>query len=294
MIPFLDISSHQQGPVGIDWPAVAAYLLAIHPEAGVIVKVSEGTDYVNPFLHPQRMGAHAAGLKNVGLYHFSRASRASGHAEADWFMQCVGDDGGVLKGEFPCLDLEDTLVPAHADLDAYNLDYAGRIQRPWGVKLVDYTGAWYADPHNLNRDPRLAELLLWWAAIQPELPPTPEPWRSAGQAITLWQYDWHGSIPGIVGDVDLDWLVGPIETLRPAQWGFEPDPLGGKLIAGEPDIALTDKGAAVDVTAAAVAIARDVELARRLYGTRGNDLDTLLATAQADASAIALVSGLLP
>lgn len=228
MTPFIDISSHQQGPVGIDWPAVAAYLLAIDPEAGVIIKVSEGTNYVNPFLHQQRMGAHAAGIKNVGLYHFCRPSLNSGHVEADYFMKAIGDDGGILTKEFGCLDIEDTNVPPQADLDAYVLDFAGRIQRPWGIPVTGYTGQWYADPHNLNHDPALAVLGLWWMDVTSKtLPVVPEPWKSAGKSILFWQWNWYGSVPGIVGNVDLDFLVGGIDALRPYQWGMQPDPLLG-------------------------------------------------------------------
>ncbi len=293
MIPGIDIASYQEGPIGIDWVATAAYLTALHPEAFVIVKVSEGTDYTNPYLHQQRQGAHAAGIRSVGLYHFARPSSNSGHAEADYFMKQIGNDGGILKGEFLCLDVEDTLVPAGADLDAYVLDFAQRVQRPLGIKLIVYSGSWYTEAHNLNRDPALAQLGLWWAQPGDILPPTPEPWLSAGKGILLWQYNWQGQVPGIVGPVDLDGLVGTIDVLRPYQWGYAVDPLGGKLVAGPPDIAVTDKGAAVDVTKAAVEIAALVEEARRLYVARGIPLDVLLATAQGDAAAIVLVAGLL-
>lgn len=223
MIPFIDIASYQQGPVGIDWPTVAKYLLSLHPEAGVIIKVSEGTDYINPYLHQQRMGAHAAGIKNVGLYDYGKPSRNTGQAEADFFMQCIGNDGGILPGEFYCLDVEDTKVSPTADLDAYVLDKAGRIARPSGLPIIVYSGSWYTVPHNLNRDPKLATLGLWWSNPGSALPLTPEPWRSQGKNILMWQYDWHGRIPGIIGDVDLDYLVGSIDTLRPYQWGFQKD-----------------------------------------------------------------------
>ena len=227
MIPGIDISSYQQGNEGIDWPTAAAFLLNLHPEAFAIVKVSESIDYVNPFLHEQRMGAHAASLRSIGLYHFGRPSLNSGHAEADYFMQAIGNDGGILKGEFLCLDMEDTDVPPQADLDAYVLDFAGRVQRPLGIPIIVYTGQWYANPHNLNRDPALAHLGLWWASVGTALPPTPEPWVSQGKPILLWQYNWNGTVPGIVGPVDLDWLVGDITALRPYQWGFLPDPPAG-------------------------------------------------------------------
>ena len=221
MIPFIDVSSHQQG-AGIDWPAVASYLLGLHPEAGVIVKVSEGVGYINPDLHAQRMGAHAAGIRNVGLYHYGRPSEAKGSDEADYFMAAIGHDGGVLDGEFYALDVEDTNVAFNADLDAYALDFTGRVARPSGLKMVIYSGTWFMSPHNLNRDPALAKLGLWLAAPGTILPPTPEPWLSAGQGILLWQNSWSGTIPGIAGAVDLDYLIGTIDTLRPYQWGMQP------------------------------------------------------------------------
>lgn len=237
MIPFLDISSHQQGTAGIDWPTTAKYLLNLHPEAGVIVKVSEGTDYVNPYLHQQRMGAHAAGIRNVGLYQFGRPSRNSGAAEADFFMKAIGDDGGVLDREFYCFDEEDTDLPPTADLDAYVLDKTGRASRPFGHPVIVYSGSWFTEPHNLNRDPKLAELGLWWAAPGAQLPQTPEPWRSAGKPILFWQYNWFGRVPGIVGNVDLDYLVGGIETLRPYQWGWRPEhPQGAIDVALDVDV----------------------------------------------------------
>lgn len=292
MIPFVDIASYQEGPAGIDWPTVAKYLTGIHPEAGVIVKTSESVDYVNPFLHQQRQGAHAAGIRSVGLYHFGRPSRNSGHSEADYFLKAIGDDGGILAGEFVCLDIEDTDVAANADLDAYVLDFAGRVIRPLGVPIVVYTGSWYAEPHNLNRDPQLAKLGLWWANVGANIPPTPEPWRSAGKNILLWQYDWYGRIPGITGDVDLDWLVGGIETLRGYQWGFQVDPLAGKLVAGKPDVPVNDKGEAIDSGRTFQKIAANLATARGM-GSRGTALDNLLAVTQGDAAAGALVSGLL-
>jgi len=56
VIPFIDIASYQQGPAGIDWPTLAAFLLNLHPEAGVIVKATEGTTYTNPFFSPAADG----------------------------------------------------------------------------------------------------------------------------------------------------------------------------------------------------------------------------------------------
>lgn len=240
MIPFIDVYSGTQGSRGIDWPTVAKYLLSIDPEAGAIVKATEGVGYVNPYFHPQRQGAHAAGLRNVGIYDYGLPSLNSGHAEADHLLAALGADGGILPREFICLDLEDPDVPATADLDAYVLDKVNRLQWPLGLSIITYSAPYYMDPHNLNRDPRLADCGLWLAApgaTETTIPPTPEPWKSAGKSILLLQHDWHGQIPGIDPEVDLNWLIGPIERLQPYQWGLQPDPVAGRPAVGTPDVA---------------------------------------------------------
>ena len=223
MIPFVDISSNN-GP--IDWPTVAAHLLAKDPDAGAIVKVSEGTNYVNTLLHQQRWGAHAASLKPVGLYHFGRPSANSGRAEAEFFLKAIGDDGGILRGEFLCLDLEDDKVPPDAPLQAYVDDFRGIVTRALGIRVIVYSGAYYLGPHNVKVNPSD----YWCAAPDATTPPE----------CAIWQYSWHGQIPGISNPVDLDYLITPIDQFRQLFcWGFQPDPVAGKPATGQPDLDLT-------------------------------------------------------
>lgn len=291
MIPFLDISSNNQGPAGIDWPTLAKWLIAKDPNAGVIIKLCEGTTYVNPFFAQQRDGAEAAGIQNIGYYSFLRPSQGSGSAHADFFFETLGKFGGAVKNCFYCGDMEDTNVPPNSDLDAFVLDWDGRMSRPAGFHTVFYSGSWFTDAHNLNRDPRLAAMGLWWADPSASaIPATPEPWRSAGKGILFWQYSWHGSVPGIVGDVDLDWLVGPIESLRPYQMGWAPDPLAGQTVnTTPPDVAVAaNSESMVDAQAIARQISADAAALAAAVGdptVRGRIL-----TIQADADLLTRVT----
>ena len=226
MIPFIDVSSNNGQ---IDWPTAAAYLLKQDPNAGAIVKVSEGTDYVNELLDQQRWGSHAWGLTPIGLYHCGRPSTNSGHAEAEYFLKAIGDDGGMLKGEFLCLDLEDDKVPADAPLQAYVDDFRDVITRALGIHVLVYSGEYYLPPHGVKID----SADYWCAA----------PGAANAPTCAMWQYDWHGRIPGISTDVDLDYLLTPIDQFRTAFcWGFQPDPLAGRTASGTPDL---DKSTAV-------------------------------------------------
>lgn len=73
----------------------------------VIVKVSEGTNYVNPYASTQIKNAQAAGLA-VGVYHYSRFSNASGaKSEANYFANQVAALG-LSKSTLMVDDLEDS------------------------------------------------------------------------------------------------------------------------------------------------------------------------------------------
>lgn len=232
-IPFVDTSDNNESDSHqIDWPTLARYLLSVHPEAGVVVKVSE-LDYVNKYLHRQRWGAHAAGLKNVGLYFYDRIS-ATGAQNADLFFKAQGADGALVSGEFIAGDFEDTDAAPTADLDAHVLDALSRIEHALGIPPLIYTAAWYANPHNLNRDRALAHFPLWWASYQDTVPPVPEPWASAGKGIALWQFTSKAQLPGLPWECDVSWWLAGLPALRAIQWP-QPDPIAGKPTIGTPD-----------------------------------------------------------
>jgi len=213
IIPGIDIADYQQGPNGIDWPAVAAYGLALHPEFFVDIKVCQGLTYVNEFLFEQRMGAHAAGIKNIGLYDYVTPSANSGHDEATFFNQTVGL---WLPGEYAAMDDEDPNVPATADLAAFALDWLGTNLALMGKRAFHYSGKYYLTPHNLTIDPRLGDFPLWQAIYGLGFIVTPKAWKKTSK----WQFSSTGSVPGIVGNVDLDYFLGDLTELRQYQFGF--------------------------------------------------------------------------
>ena len=110
MISVIDVSNNN-GP--INWPAVAASGV----EAAVI-KASEGTVFADPWFSANWHEAKAAGLVR-GAYHYGRPSVCSGHEEAAFLLQTVGDVGGLQPGDFLALDLEDPDVATGAEFLAY-------------------------------------------------------------------------------------------------------------------------------------------------------------------------------
>ncbi len=141
-------------------------------------------------------------------------------------MTAVGNAGGIWNGECYALDIEDTRVPANADLFAYCLDYLTTIQRPIGIRPYLYSGDWYMAPHNLEGHPELGAFPLWYASYQPTQPNPPAGWDK----IAIWQYSATAMVNGIRGLVDLDVLNGTIAYWRANAWGFQPDPLAGQKV----------------------------------------------------------------
>ena len=283
MIPGIDISSYQGT---VDWPTLARWGLAQDPNFFVIVKLCEYPDYVSPTFLDQVKGAEAAGIQNIGYYMYVHPSKGSGAAHGDFFFKCLNQVGGAVKNCFYALDFEDnTGIAADADLDAFAVDLDQRIAWPAGLHPLMYSASFYTVPHNLNKDSRLAQMGIWWAAPDvATIPATPEPWASAGKSILIWQYSWHGTVPGIQGQVDLDWLNGDISALRSFQEGYQPDPLARIIAAGTPDVAVNPTSESVlDANATFIQIVTDIEKARGMV-QRGTPLDTLLATVQADAA----------
>jgi GH25 family lysozyme M1 (1,4-beta-N-acetylmuramidase) len=295
--PLVDLSSRNEDDQHqIDWPTLARYLLSLHPEAGVIVKLSQGDWYRNPFGHRQRMGAHAAGLKNVGLYHYvelvsgSTGKGLSGSDNAKFFLQTVGDDGGILPNEFLAGDWEDQSAGPGADLDACALDFGGVLSRALGIAPLLYSASWYADPHNLNRDPALAQFPAWWAAYQNTIPPTPEPWASRGKGIACWQFTSQAQLPGLPNPCDVSWWLGGLPLLRSIQWP-PPDPLNGPTDP-PPDCAVDQKGNATDIPHALLSASGHL---KQIYGKIPDpNQNSHAGTAKANIDACIRSLGLLP
>jgi|GEM_PF-1315345 len=192
-----DVSSYQHpGNLPINWASVAA-----SGETFTVVKATESTDYINPFVATDVAGARAAGLI-VGVYHFAHPE-LSATAQADYFSQQVNGLAGTLLP--PVLDLESTGGLSSQALIGWTSTFLIRVRQDTGRVPMIYSGPYFwstamAGTTAFNRYP------LWEAhyttAAQPQAIP-------AWPAYTLWQYS-NGSygapapVPGIPALVDRD------------------------------------------------------------------------------------------
>lgn len=162
----------------------------------VIVKVSDGSAYVNPLFHQQTNLAYGAG-QLIGYYHFWRQA-ASDKQQAGHFWQQAS--AVWERGERVAIDIEqpdDDPTPLPPDTGERVYAMALEVERLSGV-----TPDLYMDRSIQQRfftDPKFARFGLWLAAWQEERPPAPAPWTS----IAIWQTSGGAVIPGI-GWADTD------------------------------------------------------------------------------------------
>lgn len=192
-VEFIDISNHQGL---IDWGLVAT------AKRGAFIKATEGDYFRDAWFHQNWEQAAAHELWR-GAYHFARpGATESGAAEAHWFCDYVLA-APQLQGDMYVIDLEEG--PPNADLGAYLLDWLQTVQARTSVKPLIYSTGWMLEDWHCTHSDDLAEYGLWLAA--PDAPGIPLPPRN-WPVTAFWQYSWHGRVPGIHGDVDLDRFNG--------------------------------------------------------------------------------------
>jgi hypothetical protein len=196
----VDVSSDQHpGGAPIDWPAVAG--------AGVttaLVKATQGTNYVNPWMTADVEGASAAGLE-VRCYHFADFGLAS--EEAAWFLAHAGPYARIL-------DLETSTNVAWAR------QFLNSLQAP-ASQLMAYGSA------------------SSFVGIYQQLPAMA--WVAEYQALSpgwgvLWQFTDMARIPGIASFVDESKWQGSEIQYETFFGIYDPSPVlpGGTMFAPTP------------------------------------------------------------
>lgn len=128
--------------------------------AAVMIKATEGADYVNPYLKADSAGAHEAGLE-IGYYHFAHPGIDTAKTECNHFWQTVKD---LPRSLGLSLDLEVTEGKSWSALEAWGEIFLATIPTEV-VQRTLYTNPSFSD--NLGTLP--SHYPLWMASwgLQP-------------------------------------------------------------------------------------------------------------------------------
>ena len=165
-----------------------------------IVKVTQGTSYVNPSAEAQLEAAVRSG-KEVGVYHYAGGGNCN--AEADYFLaharQWVGK--AVLA-----LDWEQNQNAAWGNA-GWSTCFVRRVKARTGVVPMVYvqqSALWQVAGAR-------AENAGLWVAQYASMSPTgyqSSPWRLGADGEAMRQYTSAGLLPGYAGYLDLDYFRG--------------------------------------------------------------------------------------
>ena len=197
----IDISSWQ---AGLDAGKI--------PADFVIVKATEGTDYVNPNCDQHYQQAAAAG-KKLGVYHFARNGSNDAIAEADFFVDNIQ---GYIKHAMLILDWEDG---GNVGDVAWARRWLDRVQERTGVKPLIYMSESVVNSHDWGSVAG-ADYGLWVAKYRDmaadynynmELAGTP-PSVKYWSGYAMWQWTSSGRLDGWGGNLDCNEFYGDAEA----------------------------------------------------------------------------------
>jgi GH25 family lysozyme M1 (1,4-beta-N-acetylmuramidase) len=202
----IDVASYQESP-GINWSEVraAGYKFAS-------IKVTEGTYYANGYAPADIAAARAAGLR-VMAYVFAipngNGGSSSSVVQADYAVNYLQSSG---VSPLPAIELDIEYNPYSGgtcygltgpQMQSWIHGFVNEVRARTGVEPVMYAPpGWWPGCTNFSRAFR--EDPLWDPAYTGgSFPPVTAGWARWAE----WQYTSSGSVPGIVGSVDLDVLT---------------------------------------------------------------------------------------
>jgi len=140
---FVDVSSHN------GYISVEDYRqLAVKGVGGVVVKLTEGTTYTNPFAESQVKNAQEAGLQ-VSTYAFSHyTSDSEARAEARYYA-AFANRLGLPKNTVMVNDMEDPKM--QNGINQHTQAWADEMRKHGYKNLMYYTSASWVDQNNLRQ-----------------------------------------------------------------------------------------------------------------------------------------------
>lgn len=157
----------------------------------VIIKATEGVDYIDSMINQHYAGASSVGF-NIGFYHFM-SEKTDPYRQAEDFFNCIKDKSyNVL----PCLDIEvNNFGRSAEEITNRCLTFINRFKELSGQDCMIYTGGYFGRD---NLDSRIKCYKGWIAHYGVNSP------MDTGFPVVGHQYTETGHINGINGDVDLN------------------------------------------------------------------------------------------
>lgn len=225
---FVDVSSHQ------DYISVADYLnMKKQGVTGVVVKLTESTNYRNPFAKSQIANAKAAGLQ-VSVYHYSWfTNRASAEAEAAYFSK-YAKELGLGANTVMVNDAEQGEIN-NGRTTENSLYFAAALSNQHGFNTVlHYSMASWFTSNVLDMSKLGGNKLAWMA----QFPNSPSKNNLMHQHSAAWQW---GSTIEFVGDSKSRYFDVNIDYTGTFSSTFDSKPISRRTLINRNDGVIYDR-----------------------------------------------------
>jgi lysozyme len=183
MLKGIDISMHNNT---IDFAKVKNTGTSV-----VIIKATEGVQYIDPFLEKHYTGAKAAGLY-IGFYHFMSEKTDPVQQAVDFWNAIKGKQFNIL----PCLDIEtNNMGRSQSQISDRCIQFLTKFKALSGLNCMIYTGGFFGRD---NLDNRVKQYPGWIAHYGVNTP------MATGFKVVGHQYTEDGRINGVNTRVDLN------------------------------------------------------------------------------------------
>ena len=172
----------------------------------VILKATEGSDYVDAKFASRWLGLKAIGVKR-GAYHFYRTNKDPIEQAKHFLKKCEGlQEGDILALDYETCDDPKIGIQTMNDLKSHKQDaikFMSYIEQMTGIKPWFYT--YHAVIKACDFGPEFAAYPLWYARYTSV---TPEDKQGPWVKWVAWQYADKGRLDGVSNDIDMNRFRG--------------------------------------------------------------------------------------
>ncbi|MBY6846737.1 peptidoglycan-binding protein [Clostridium botulinum] len=189
MLKGIDISMHNGN---IDFKGVKNVGVNI-----VIIKATEGVQYIDPLLEQHYQGAKAQNL-NIGFYHFMSEKTSPTQQAIDFWNSIKDKNFNVI----PTLDIEtNNMGRSQRQISDRCIEFLEKFKNLSGYNCMIYAGGYFGRD---NLDSRVKKYLGWIAHYGVDRP------METGFNVVGHQYSENGHINGVNGYVDMNNFIDKI------------------------------------------------------------------------------------
>ncbi|MBO0561516.1 glycosyl hydrolase [Clostridium botulinum] len=157
----------------------------------VIIKATEGVDYVDPYLNQHYNGAKAVGM-NIGFYHFMSEKTDPSQQAVDFWNSIKGKQFNIS----PTLDIEtNNQGRSQSQISDRCIEFLQKFKTLSGYNCLIYTGGYFGRD---NLDSRVKQYKGWIAHYGVNTP------MATGFNVVGHQYTEDGHINGVSTCVDMN------------------------------------------------------------------------------------------